>query len=433
MKVLVIDATHGGLTLSEEYVKKGYEVVCADVHKTVSKEVADNFKGTFRIEKELPDLDGFDLIISPIHFPRKRLGDLKNKRVITAHQAVNYLLEKELKCPVVEITGSYGKTETILAALHMIKSRLSILALTSEGIFHVNRGTVTPLTGKVSTTPANIIRAVRLCPKPFDAAIFEVSLGGTGLADLGIIKNVYDNYPIAAETLHAFDAKTSMIKNKRPSAFTLVNADDPLLCALENVQRFSTMGKTAEVTADSVQLSAPGIRFNATFNNFQNFKGKHVSEKYPVYASSRLVGRQHVENLLLALTIVVFLGGGDKEIAQLESFDGVANKMVLDEKVPKRIVNISSSINPVSLQQSINDFIEVYSSPVSLCIGGTIKTTCGFMDIHEFANVINNCSQVNQVALFGELGDAVKSLLKNKKIVDMNSLNGKSVLYLERR
>ena len=37
MKVLVIDATHGGLTLSKEYAAAGNEVTCADVHHTVSK------------------------------------------------------------------------------------------------------------------------------------------------------------------------------------------------------------------------------------------------------------------------------------------------------------------------------------------------------------------------------------------------------------
>ncbi len=434
MKVLVIDATHGGLTLSEEYVKKGCEVVCADVHKTVSKDVAESFKGTFSITKELPILSGFDLIISPIHFPKQRLGNTANNRVITAHQAVKELLEEELKCPIVEITGSYGKTETILAALHIIQNRNSILALTSEGIFHINHGVAKTLTGKISTTPANIIRAVRLCPKPIDAAIFEVSLGGTGLADLGFIKNVYDNYDIAGGTLHAYDAKLSMVKDRLPTASVLVNADDPLLSNLKNVQRFSSMGKKAAVTADSAQVSEAGIRFNVNFDGFRNFEGNIISEKFTVQASPRLFGRQHVENLLLASAIAVFLGAGEEEIARLSSFDGVANKMVLDNsKGSKRIVNISSSINPVSLKQSLNDFIEVFPSPLSLCVGGVIKTTCGFMDPNEFAQVINNYTQINQVSLFGELGNAVRPLLKKNEIVDTESLKGDPILYLERR
>lgn len=434
MKVLVIDATHGGLALSEEYVQQGCEVVCADVHRTVSKDVADSFNAVFSITKELPNLNGFDLIISPIHFPKQRLGNTANSRVITAHQAVKELLEEELTCPVVEMTGSYGKTETILVALHIIQNRNSVLALTSEGIFHVSHGVVKPLTGKVSTTPANIIRAVRLFPKPVDAAIFEVSLGGTGLADLGIIKNVYDNYPIAGGTLHAYDAKLSMVKNRLPTASVLVNADDPLLSNLKNVQRFSSMGKKATVTTDNVQLDADGIRFKVVFDNFRNVEGNVISEKFTIQASPRLFGRQHVENLLLASAIAVFLGAGEEEIARLNSFDGVADKMVLDNtKGSRRVVNNSSSINPLSLKQSLNDFIEVFPSPLSLCVGGAIKTTCGFMDVSEFAFVINNCAQVSQVALFGELGNAVKPLLKNKEIVDMDSLKGDPILYLERR
>lgn len=432
MKILVIDATHGGLTLSEEYMRKGHEVVCADVHKTVNKETADSFNGIFTLTKDMPNLNGFDLIISPIHFSKQRLGNFGNSRVITAHQAVKEILEKELTCPVVEITGSYGKTETIMAALHILKNKCSILALTSEGIFHIDHGAMKPLTGKVSTTPANIIKAVRYCPKPVDAVIFEVSLGGTGLADLGIIKNVYDNYQIACGTLHAYDAKIAMIKNKQPTSSILVNRDDPLLCKLENVQWFSSMGKKGAVTANKVKVDSAGITFEAAFNYFRNAEGNSISEKYKVNANPRLFGRQHVENLLLASAIAVFLGAGEEEITQLNSFDGAVKKMVF-EKAEAKVVNISSSISPLSIQQSLNDFTEIFPFNVPLCVGGVIKTTCGFMDVNEFANVINNFSQVHQVALFGELGNAVKPLLKNKKIVNVDSLKGNPILHLERR
>ena len=339
-----------------------------------------------------------------------------------------------MKCPVVEVTGSFGKTSTIWAAISVLKNRYSILAMTSDGIFHINESATTQLAERVSTTPANIIKAVRLCREKIDLAMFEVSLGGTGLADLGIIKNVYDNYPIAEGTSRACDAKLSMIKEARPNSSVLVNADDPLLRGLSDAQMFSSFGREVEVRADNVMVNDGGIRFEAFFSNFRDSRGSLVSGKHRIQASPRLVGRQHVENLLVASAIAVFFGADENDVAQLRSFNGVGDKMVLDNPHnPTKVLNISSSIGPLSLERAIKDFLEVFGPPVSLCIGGKIKTTCGSANLKEFADVITGFHELNPVALFGELGESIRPLLREKEIVDTTSLGSNPVLYIERR
>lgn len=429
MRVLVVDATHGGMILAEEYARNGHEVVCVDVYKTVSNQ---DRSSCFTLVDTIPPLNGFDLVVSPVHFPAGRLGNIVSPTVITHHQAVRSLVEKELRCPVIEVTGSFGKTETIMAALHLLKRRRTVLALTSNGVLLVSGGRITPLSGPLSSTPANIIKAIRLCKVQTDVAIFEVSLGGTGMADLGIIKNVYDNYRIAGGTLSALEAKLSMVKDKRPTSTCLVNVDDPLLAGITGVQRFSPSGRAAEVSAQNIRIASNGLSFLVSFRNFITLGGEPLNGVYEVGHCKSLIGRQHVENLLVASAISAFLGDAD-HISGLEDFEG-GRKMVLDTSSrPKRVVNISSSIGPTSLRRAIEDFCEAFSSPVSLCLGGAVHTTCGYLDPRELASVLEGMPQIGEISLFGELGTLVRPMLKHKKVVDPHELCGDPILYIERR
>jgi len=429
--LLVVDATHGGLTLSEEYARRGHEVVCADVHGTADAAQRERAE-TFSLVEALPPLNGFDLVVSPVHFPRGRLGDTAGAKVITHHQAVRALLEDEMRCPVVEMTGSFGKTETMMAAIHLLKGKRSVLALTSNGILLASGGKVVNLSGMVSSTPANIIKAVRLCRGRFDTALFEVSLGGTGLADLGIIKNVYDNYSIAEGTLTALDAKLSMVRERRHSSTSLVNADDPLLSSVQGAQMFSAAGRRAEVSALGVRVGTEGVSFAAAFEGFRVLGGGSLNGLYRVESSPRLVGRQHVENLLLASAVATFLGAAE-EIPRLAEFEA-GEKMVMDNSgSPKRVLNISSSIGPVSLRRALEDFCEVFPGQVSLCFGGTIHTTCGYLDLPALAGVLDGMPQVGEVALFGEVGDSLRPFIKSKRVVGASELSGDPILYVERR
>ncbi|HPC28426.1 MAG TPA: Mur ligase family protein, partial [Candidatus Methanomethylicus sp.] len=377
--MLVIDATHGGLTLSQEYAAAGNEVTCADVHRTVSKTAEAGLRGAYRLVKAIPNLGQFDLVVRPVHFPKQGVEGA-GAEVITHHQAVQRLLEGRLGYPVVEMTGSFGKTSAIWAALSMLKGECSALALTSDGIFFLDGGGLVPLSGKVSTTPANIIRAVRLAPKRPDLAIFEVSLGGTGLADLGIIKNVYDNYSIARGSSCAFEAKMSMIDNAKPDTSTLINGDDPLLAHIKGAQHFSVSSKASEVTAREANIKGK-IRFRAAFDGFKALKGRTTCN-FEVNANPRLVGGQHVENMLVGIAIAVFFGAGEDEAKALEKAEPFGRKMVIEEGGAfKRVVNASSSIVPRSLEVTIKEFSESFPTPAPISIGGKLKTTCGGVDI----------------------------------------------------
>ncbi len=422
MKVLVIDATHGGLTLSEEYAAAGNEVTCADVHRTVSRTAQAGLGNVYRLVKSIPELGQFDLVVKPVHFPRKRLQGAEVE-VITHHQAVRRLLGGKLGYPAVEMTGSFGKTSAIWAALNMLKGKFTALALTSDGIFFLDKGGPMPLSGKVSTTPANIIRAVRLSPKRPDLAIFEVSLGGTGLADLGIIKNIYDNYPIAGGSSNAAEAKLSMINDARPGASILINGDDPLLAPIRGAQRFSAAGVASEVAAKEVNAKGK-IRFRAVFDGFKALKGSATCS-FEVNANPRLVGGQHVENMLVGIAIAAFFGAGEEEARVLETAEPCGRKMIVEEVgALRQVVNASSSIVPRSLEMTLKDFSESFPTPVPISIGGKLKTTCGGVDIKGISDIINRSKEVSTVHLFGEFGEALRPFVAGKEVIPNEGRDG---------
>ena len=424
MKILVIDATHGGLILSEAFSKKGNNVTCIDVYKTLKKEDIEKYSKDFQIKQELPNsFNEYDLIVVPIHFPFNK--DFKGK-IITHHEAVKMLIENNIDFPIVEITGSFGKTTSIKCAISILRKNFSILSLISNEILFIDKNNENILLKNNSTTPANIIKAIELCPKKPDIAIFEVSLGGTGLADLGIIKNVYDNYPIAKGTSSALIAKLSMIRNKKPEGKILLNADDPLLrnISINNCQYFST-NSICDIYAKDININSNGIKFITKFNGFITINGPLYSEIL-VEAYNKPIGRQHIENIIVGVSIAKFFDNIEEKIEIPNYvFD---NKMVIEDPNYPIILNKSPAINEKVIERSIKDFLELFP-PIRLEIGGKLKTTCGFINIEKLAQIINN-SPFEEVFLFDEIGEFLKPLLR-KKLASSNRRKI-PILHIER-
>lgn len=400
MRVLVIDATHGGLTISEALVKRGHEVTCVDVYGKVK----DDGRFKFELIREIPKALNYDLIISPVHYPFHQLKDF-NGRIMTHHEAVKMIISSEVDYPIVEVTGSFGKTTAIKCAIDLLKRDYKVLSLTSEGVIFAEKGEESVILSGVSITPANIIKAVELCPKRPDLAIFEVSLGGTGMADLGIIKNVHHNYPIAKGTSSALRAKLSMMEKRKLNSTILLNADDPLLRGFSDVEYFSMHFK-CNVYAEDVKIARDGISFNLIFNNFSTRSGKS-SSRVRVELSRGPIGKEHVENAMVGAAIAKFFGFEEEVVCiSREVFD---EKMVL---VDSLVLNKSPAINEKVVENSIKEYLELFP-PTKLEIGGKLKTSCGPVNVEEIARIVND-SPFQEVFLFGELGEELRKFVKKR-------------------
>lgn len=204
MRVLVLDTIHGGSVLAEALLRRGDDVDAIDVYRggTLTPEEASKRK--------------YDVITAPVHLdPDYSLLHTETK-VVSHHEMTKNLLGN-FKKPIIEITGSRGKTTTAFAIASLFDTK---------SILHTSRGTFLMPSGemifKKSITPASLLFAVKTAETyGAERIIAEESVGVTGAGELGILTSC-DDYKIAAGKKSALEAK---LKSLESCKNVLVNGD----------------------------------------------------------------------------------------------------------------------------------------------------------------------------------------------------------------
>ena len=93
-----------------------------------------------------------------------------------------------------------------------------MLLLTSRGLCTMNAEGRTVIKDRISIAPPSVLSLSKE-HEPADMRCLEVSLGGTGLADVSVITSLDDDYSIAAGTRKAFDGKVQMACTARLLVF----------------------------------------------------------------------------------------------------------------------------------------------------------------------------------------------------------------------
>ena len=209
-RILVLDTIHGGSILVEELRLLGKEAFGLNPYRTTS-----------------PPAHDFDLVISPVHLNPAMLEAVLRElrgspKVISHHDAVREiahaanLLERggAAAAVAVEITGTTAKTTVCELLCQMLRGK-SVLSLTSAGTRFSDGKKEVSLT-RLSITPASILKALRLASENgLDAefAVFEVSLGLTGVGSVGVLTSLSEDYAIAGGTSSASNAKKASLRN----------------------------------------------------------------------------------------------------------------------------------------------------------------------------------------------------------------------------
>ncbi|CAJ37160.1 coenzyme F430 synthase [Methanocella arvoryzae] len=214
-RIAILDVNHGGLVLARELQSLGYDTFAVDVYGS-GKESED-----IRIV-QADEAPAFDMLVAPVHMaPYKLLYDAvrRGMPVLTHHRMAGMLIEatgrlKGVKS--VEVTGTYGKTTACALLGRMLQAKgehvlvHASMGLTFDGM---------PVGERLSITPANMLRALDCAKKAGlhpTACVFEVSLGGCGTADVGIITTLDRDYPVAGGTKRSYMAKMQMIEHAKP-------------------------------------------------------------------------------------------------------------------------------------------------------------------------------------------------------------------------
>jgi len=216
-KVAVLDTIHGGAAIARKMVESGLHAVA------------------FEVYHHTPNLADFDLVVAPVHLapdnPALAAAKKAKKKIITHHRAVGELLGggEDAAMEVFEVTGTHSKTSTALLLALMLSRQKKVLSHTTRGLEIWQDGKARLLEKGLSITPGNVIRAREVAlAQGASALICEISLGGTGLADYGIVTSLSGDYLIANGTKWASTAKLQMLTLAKSGAKLLANSDASL-------------------------------------------------------------------------------------------------------------------------------------------------------------------------------------------------------------
>jgi coenzyme F430 synthetase len=416
MKVLVVDMTHGGLSISSEFMKiPDLEVLALDIYKSMDPLKVEKLKNeglTFLeslddIEKHENQIGESELmIVAPIHCK------LDHNITMTHHEAVGFLLNDRIDIPVIEVTGVKGKTSVVWMLKEIFKD-LNPLVLSSLGVEVVKDDKWKVLKRDISITPASIIEAWKLTEGiEKGICIFETSLGGTGLADVGILTNLVEDYSIANNSRKASDAKRQIFKSKA------------VVCEIECYnskyyefhEKTNTFGNSIN-SKNRSNLSASQIEYGIDKTKFQidivDFKtsGKYIlNESFEV--STFAPAPIHITNVLAAVCASLTIGVSIEKIKEgLNNFKGVKGRTSISQHEGIRVIEeINPGLNVTSIKKSIM-MIENMDS-VGVIFGGKYGVTCEEIDEKSVSDVLEGINVNIPLIFIDELGANVKNNLK---------------------
>lgn len=425
MKVLVMDATHGGLTIALEYRRKGAEVTLVDCYRTGGKDLERKAANAgIHFENRTPE-NFFDLVVAPIHCPDQFLEGARWRRKITTHEAVGKLCSFDAK--IIEVTGTKGKTSTAHLIADLLRAKKNrVLLLSSSGIVLYKGDEKKIIKEEVSIAPTSILEIARMGIE-FDIGVFEVSLGGTGLADIGVITTIGDNYLIARGTKRAFDGKVQMARAAKRTLVIREEERDLWVPHVRNNIKILTFGNGGDVEAT---IDQP-LRLGETARMKIILKrGDCMSVDLP----GNFVAPAYLSAFSAAVTVALDFGYGLNEIKKsFESFEGVPGRGEVKKEDDRWIIrDRNPGVSAGSVRYLVESLKRYYRlKRIGVIIEPVSKRVCEKLDLGELEKVIIDYQDcINDACL---LGDFESDMLQGdvfRMIGDIDEVNRDSEAIL---
>lgn len=459
MRILIVDMTHGGTILASEFSKKqDCKVFAWDIYHTLSEEdksalevqgielvdesfyecyfnenislKSDKFNispepansnvslgndsSDISLEKDSSNIslenDNSNLIVvAPVHC------NLPHPPHMTHHQAVEFLLKDKIVVPVIEITGVKGKTSTV-AMLKEIYRDENPLILSSLGVEVVEDGKEITLQKDISITPASIITAWKLSQEFYKdkihrvgICIFESSLGGTGLADVGVITNIVEDYTIARGSSSASNAKLQMFESKVTvcdnDSYQKIYSHHSSLNQKTNTFSIEGMDDNVTVKAYNINYGLHKTVFPVEVTDLKTINGTSINTSFEV--STFAPAPYHLENTLSAITASLSMGTPIESVIKgLKNFTGLSGRTSLRKIGEMMIIEeINPGINVTAVKKAVN-MIKGYEKP-ALILGGSYGVTCEEIDEISLSNFLTDMNDDVFLILTGDLGRSI--------------------------
>lgn len=463
MNNLVIDLTHGGVKIAISLAKKGKNVLAYDLYDTL-KGIDARMLEVYDVEliqlDELSHFKGDMNVIYPIHMPltfdeiRSRNPDL-NYTFQSHHEAIGELLKDWGKdIPKVEVTGVKGKTTSVFMLKEILIDENPLILSSLGALLYEDKREII-LKKDISIAPANIKETIDLAYKianpickiadgvvvsenlrKYNSAIFESSLGVSGIGDVGLLLNIVEDYPIAKGLSSASVAKKQVFRCKcvciQKEALDKHYPD----VKHEKINSFSLTDSSSSLFVRNVEYGLDQTCLEITYSNVKTVNGNVISGEMNLETFAP--GPHHISNVLGVILACLSLEiDADKIINGLKSYKGIpgrTTKRTIEDSII--IEEINPGLNTQAIKESINMIQNLDDYYIS--IGGDYGITCEEIDEEKLTNFLNTLNA--DIILTGELGLSIEPKLTKETayfkdysdVYELAISNNKNLLFIYR-
>lgn len=389
--VAVLDTIHGGQQICRKLREIGAAAVAINIyHDTPTPDV----------------IKTFDIVITPIHAHTviAERAEALGIPVLTHHQAVGQLVQQSGALHgalVFEVTGVKGKTTTA-SLLGNAYSDRRLLTLTSRGLeLHENGRYIAKK--RLSITPASILTAMDLM-REFDfdpeVCVFEVSLGGTGIADINVLTTLSPEYTIAQHTKTSTSAKLQMIANAKSNSCLVASMKTASLA--KPASCLNTFGdRRATARYENIKSDEATI----AYADLERIDGDRISGEVRFALSGYYDVRSYEDALLCFTTAALSANLSPEAVARtLSNFKGVLGRMCAATIDGRFLIdNSNSGLDELSIKQAIRYGLTFKKAghKVVLVIGEEAKNICDGIAPETLVSLAQN-DAVDDVVFVGD-------------------------------
>ncbi len=393
-RILVLDPIHGAEVIAEELKELGKQAEVFDpYHQTFSKAL------------------NYDLVIAPVHlnpnFEVMKQALEKEIPVMNHHESVKEIaalknLFTDIK--VVEVTGTVGKTAVCELICQLLENKFEVLSHTSSitRFKSVDKEVRFP---RLSGTPANVLKVMGIAReknlKP-DIAVFEVSLGLTGIGDVGVITSLEADYRIAGGTKDASAVKKATLKN-----YEGIVVHPNLLISEGNLGANTFGDRDNNLWIDERETKV-------IFNRLRTINGDFISGEIAFKSFDPFSGEYYRKSLEAAFCAVLSLDIPSEEVNT--DISAVKGRMKLEKLKGRFLIDNSNSGTKLEFLDEVTENARRISEKMILIVGEESQYVCEGVDLEELRRVIKNVAQ-----------DFVEIIIVGKEFRD--KIEGKNVFF----
>lgn len=414
----ILNATRGKLLIGD--LKEDCENFCTDTRKILENDVyvglkGENFNGNEYYEEALKK-GAKVAIVSGIEIPKEKLEQYKDKTIIEVDDsliAFGKIAEYKRSLydiPVIQVTGSVGKTSTRDIIANVIRTKYETLQ--TEGNLNNHIGLPTTIL-KLKDHEALVVESgmnhlgeisyLGKITKPTIAVITNVGTAHIGL--LGSRENI-------------LKAKLEILENLKPEGTIVINNDNDMLnkwAKEDKVYKKYTFGidEKSDVMAYNIKIGNKSSTYNVKINN----------EEYTVNVP--ISGKHFVYNSLCAIAVGNLLGISPENIIKgIETFSLTKNRMeVVKIKDNVTVINDAYNASYDSMKPALEYLSELPTNRKIAVLGDMFELGEFSEEIHRKVGIEVVTHKIDILVTVGKLAKYIAEEAKYLRMPEENIIS----------